>query len=263
MNAGEILKLEMRRTKVKDLLEYLTGHDNHCDGPYNPRRIAWNIKVGCNEGNLSDTKIREEYGLQEKWDERWEEELEVNGNLFDQAREDGLDFVGDTIGKYKPQCPWTTKEGDEFDYEMWQAGRSGGWLELHRFEGFGVKLSDLEDQYGLLCETERSYICPECEGRFVGKPDGSDEKIWCRTTCPNREEHTEAYYGELEDEGLNNEVWLEKFVRFCKSLDEFDASKELEYQLAFRRQELEERWEEERKEEIREAGEAEERCLAF
>jgi len=260
MDAGEILKLELRRTKVKDLLEYLTGHDNHCDGPYNPRRIAWNIKVGCNEGNLTDPEIRKEYGLQEKWDERWEEELEVNSNLFYQACDDGLDFVGDTTGKYKPQCPWTTKEGDEFDYEIWQAGRSGGWLELKSFEGAEVKLSDLEDLYGLLCEAD---ICPECEGRFVDSPDGKGGQVWHKTTCHDPEGHTESYYYELENDGLNSEDWLEKLVRFCKSLDEFDASKELEHQLAFRRQELEERWEEERKEEIIEAGEAEERYLAF
>ena len=263
MDAGEILKLELRRTKVKDLLEYLTEHDKHCDRV--PYRIAWKIKVRCNEGNLSDPKIRKGYGLQEKWDERWEEKLEVNHNLFDQACEDGLDFVGDTHDKkHASMCPWTTKEGDEFDYEICQAGRSGGWIELHRFEGAEVKLDDFEDQYGLLRETEESYTCPECEGRFVNRSDGKQSgKVWHKITCHDPERHTEAYYEDIEDNGLADEDWLEKLVRFCKSLDEFDASKELKYQLAFRREELEERWEEERKEEIREAGEAEECCLAF
>lgn len=260
MNPEDILILEMRRNRVKELLDYLLGHDRHSDG--GPDRIAWNIKVYDADYNLGRPELRQEYGLKEKWDKRWEKQLE-DGNFVNQCCQDGLDFLGDTYGKYKPMCPWTTKEGDDFSYELWQGGRSGGWMELHRFEGAEVKMDNLEERYGLLCETEESYTCPECEGHFVDRSDGKQGwRVWHKTTCHDPERHTEAYYEE-EDNGLDCEGWLEKLVRFCKSLDEFDASKELEHQLAFRRQELEREWEEEERIETQKEAEAEELYLEF
>lgn len=254
MDGGEILKLELRHTKVKNLLEYLTKHDKHCDR--SPHHIAWNIKVRCNEGDLSDPKIREEYRLKDEWDERWEKHLEEDHDLFYDCCNNGLGFVGDTAGKYKPFCPWITEEGDEFDYELGQGGRSGGWLELYNFEGGKVDLDSLEDQYAGLCETEEKYACSKCTGHFIKRENGPS--TWKTTVCHNPEEHTESYYENLENELLQNEEWLEKLVRFCKSLDEFDASKELTHQFAFRRQELEDEWEGERKEETQKQVEMEE-----
>jgi len=243
INPEDILVLEMKRDTVKELLEYLTEHDKHCDR--NSNCIAWNIKTyAADESLRKNPELRREYGLQDKHDRRWEKELEQNRNLIGNCCEDGLDFVGDTRCKGRvPFFPWTTKEGDEFDYEIWQAGRSGGWLELHTFEGSKVKLDDLEELYEYFCETEADYCCNECKGHMIQVKcsDGYRSK-WVRDKCHDPEAHTQSYYEELENK-LGEHDWLEKLVRFCRSLDEFNASAELEHQLANRRQQLEEEWE--------------------
>ncbi len=248
MKPEDILVLEMKREAVKELLVYLTEHDTHSDR-HDPNHIAWNIKTHAADESLKDPELRREYRLKDKHDERWEKELEQNRELVWNCCEDGLDFVGDTLDKKRnPFSPWTTKEGDEFDYEIWQAGRSGGWLELHTFEGGKVKPAYLKELYECLCETEADYCCRACEGHMIqvevkgGYTGTYNVPKWVREKCHGPGLHTQSYYEELEGK-LFEQDWLEKLVRFCRSLDGFDANKKLEHQLAHRRQQLEEEWE--------------------
>lgn len=249
MSPEEKLILALRREALKKTYEYLLEHDTHYDHGTR-KHIAWNIKVRMNESDLRDPATRKEWGLKKKWDKRWEQETEKNHDLFWSCCEDGLGFVGDTRGKYKPMFPWITKDGDEFDYEIWQAGRSGGWLELYSFEGSMANVGDLDETYQDILEEEGDYQCSECVGHVLTvQKNGYTDYKWVRDACNNPETHTEEYYenlGRLIDCEANPD-WLEKLAKFCRSLDEFDARRELEHQFAFRRQEKEEEWEEEAK----------------
>lgn len=251
MSPEEKLKLAVRRETIKETYGYLLNHSARYGNHGTSKYIAWNIKVHMFESELRGPAIRKEYGLKKKWDEQWEQEIEKKPDMFWRCCEDGLGFVGDTRGKHKPMFPWTTKDGDEFDYEIWQAGRSGGWMELHSFEGVAINVNDLDETYQGLITEEVDYLCSGClrHAVFVQKV-GYDEGKWVRDFCGSPETHGDEYYETLENLIGRDRVteWLEKLAKFCRSLDEFDAKRELEHQFAFRRQEKEVEWKEEAEE---------------
>jgi hypothetical protein len=211
------LKLAMERELKAELIDYLADHATHSDR-YDSGRLAWNIKTYRADHDLDNKELRKEYGLKERWDTKWGETIESDDGLIWQCCEDGLGFVGDE--KYRH---WNWNEGMEeigdCTYELYQTGRSGGWLELHKFDGSEVKAEDF-----IIPE---EYHCNSCSA-----DEGCNEEL-----------HHDIALNEYLDE-LDYD-WLKKLVIFCKSLDKFDADKELEHQLAFRRQQMEEEWEKE------------------
>lgn len=193
----------------KGLLEYLLAHDEHGG------KIAWNIKTHRAEVRKLPENLYIENNLDHYWDEKWEEYLDEHDELFGNCCEDGLGFVGSNKNR---QWDWR----DYQDYDLYQAGRSGGWLELSRFEGQKVSLLVLEEYYEDLCNGVSSDF------------EDFDELV----------------------ESVDH-AWLDKLVEFCKSLDTFNASRELEHQYASRRAFMEEEWNNEEhplKRELRKIG---------
>ena len=130
------------------LIAYLTGHTAHGDA-HQPAHLAWDIKVRFSDNTGWGALKRHPGGLalSHQWDERWEEYLQAHSEaIWERACEDGLTFVGD--GKWR-HYNWTDGlEGcDGVDYTLWQAGRSGGWLELFTFDGSTVGWSDRADDW--------------------------------------------------------------------------------------------------------------------
>ena len=74
------------REELQEVVDFLAGHDDHGG------RIAWNIKVY--DSDMAD-EVRKEFNLQERWDSKWEEELEKDYHLFYNASSDGLSWTGD------------------------------------------------------------------------------------------------------------------------------------------------------------------------
>jgi len=124
----------MRLLKKSAIIAYLEDNGGHCHW-YDYYPLAWNIKV-----NRIDTMGRgygNPYKNDPKYDDRWEAWLEKHdGEVFEIVCEDALSGL---VGKEK-QRMFDFFEGhpdpylDGIHFEMWQAGRSGGWLVLDKIE---------------------------------------------------------------------------------------------------------------------------------
>jgi len=199
------------------IIDYFIDHEKH-SSRYNPKYLAWNIKV--DDYNLSD-KHYKEFRLDPKWDNRWDEYEERGCDIFSQICQGGLGFVGD---KKTRDFDWTVYPGKEFDYTLWQSGRSGGWLILTMFEDKEMKnfdiCDDLRDTYDIECDYTLSNLSDDTQDDYIGTGESAGVR------------------------GIIDRI-LDKYVtmyKFCKSLDEFNASEEYLYQLASHRQEKELEW---------------------
>lgn len=169
--------------------------------------LAWNIKVGsCDtSGHKGSSQLNKDY------DKLWEKYLEDKDEFFYRCCEDGLGFVGD-----KKHRQWNWNDGipeiEKCDYELYQAGRSGGWLVLSEFDG--VEIAALKDNVEDFIQQVEDY---EIDEQF----DCADEVL---------------------DEMEGNVDLLEKLEIFCESLDKFDATVEWNEQCNSRRSQIEHDW---------------------
>lgn len=115
--------LESRR----EIIEFLCNHEMHrLDNNYSPFALAWNIKVyafntsGKIDGFTPDAEL----------DERWEEYIERNDELF-------WTVAADALSQFTDKNYSTYDGNDAGEYEFGITGRSGGWLVLRKIEGFG------------------------------------------------------------------------------------------------------------------------------
>lgn len=99
------------------------------------RWISWNIKVyGFDASGKSQNDY---YGVEDRFDEKWEQYLEDTPEVFDWACQDALSGL---VGKASHR-DWDFFEGhpdkdlDGIQYEMYTAGRCGGHLILDKFDG--------------------------------------------------------------------------------------------------------------------------------
>lgn len=205
------LEYELRKTKILSkfipLKEWFGSRGYRSYDYGRTRGLAWNIKIYNNDetGHSGSEKVNSKY------DKLWEKYLKDTPEFFGWCCEDGLGFVGKKFRQYN----WN--EGvpgiEECDYELVQAGRSGGWLILESFDGVGV--SDLQDNIESFVDTLEEHEANE----------GQD------------------YAEEILDEIEGNVDLLEKLKIFCESLDKFDATEEWNHQCNFRRYNLECEWE--------------------
>ena len=114
-------------------------------------------------------------------------------------------------------------------YAIYPSGKSGGWLELHKFDCAEPDISEIKElsKCGVLSFEDYK------EKWFNGEP-GEDVA----------NEYLDEYLAEIESHKL-----LKLFV---EEVDKFDAERELIYQLGFRRQQLEEEWDEEFEDQVME-----------
>lgn len=207
----EGLEYHLRKIKILSMFtplkEWFLDREFRSCGHGETSGLAWNIKVhSCDtSGHKGSSKVGKEY------DKLWEKYLEGNNEFFYQCCEDGLGFVGDK--KYRH---WDWAEGlpglEKCDYELYQAGRSGGWLVLSEFDG--VEIDALKDDVEDLAQHLEDY--------------------------ESNEQFDDAEYTLNEMEG--NIALLEKLKIFCDSLDKFDATIEWNEQCNFRRSQIEDDW---------------------
>lgn len=123
----ELFPLEGRA----DIQNYLMEHETHkVGGPYSKSALAWSIKVG----NFDTSGKQGDEEVDERFDERWEAEVENNPHIFSTACEDALRTF--TEGEYS-----TYPGNDQGHYTFGIAGRSGGWLTLESVKGISEKLA--------------------------------------------------------------------------------------------------------------------------
>lgn len=204
------LEYELRKTKILSkfipLKEWFESREYRNYDHGRTQGLAWNIKVWNNDetGHSGSEK------LNSKYDKLWDKYLKDTPEFFGWCCEDGLGFVGKKFRQYN----WN--EGipgiECCDYELVQAGRSGGWLILERFAN--VDLFQYKDDIELLLT-----ILQEDEDKI-------DIEDLCETLA------------NIED--LSDSLTALKI--FCESLDKFDATKEWNHQCNFRRYNLECDW---------------------
>lgn len=195
------IQREIIKTELREILEYLEGH------PLHDSRLAWNIKVYS-----PDTSGRSgDCHTDKKWNPLWDLFVEKDQGFFWLCCEDGLGFTGD---KESRQFNWNDgiPEIEGCDYELWQAGRCGGWLELHSFDGGSL---DIDEAIGDI------KTCLESED-----PEDPEE-----SGCPR-----DFLVGDSSFD------YYKKLIIFSKSLDEFDATEEWNHQCNFQRYLMEEKW---------------------
>jgi hypothetical protein len=209
------------RDELQKVVDFLAGHDDHSG------KIAWNIKVY--DTDITD-EVRKEFSLDKKWDKRWEEESEKDYHLHSNACEDGLSWTGDSQKQdYNYIEGHANQELSSSNYEIYSSGRSGGWLELHKFNCSEPDYDEIKGLSTCGVLSFRDYK----EKWFNGEP-GEDIV----------EEYLDEYLGDMESYKL-----LKLFV---EEVDKFNAQRELIYQLGFRRQQLEEEWNEEFEDQVME-----------
>jgi len=206
---------------VSEIIDYFVDHDRHSNR-HDGSCLAWNIKV---RDFWLKEKHYKEYGLDHKWDNRWDE-YERTHDVFWSCCEDGLSFVGDAKRRIDN---WTVYPGIEYEYTIWQSGRSGGWLELHEFEGMNMSGFDIIEDLKDIYYTEYDYELQDA--------DDDDDESCIRA----KKEAESAGVRAVIDRVIDSFVPL---YMFCRSLDDFDASEEYLHQLAFRRNPKEEEWNE-------------------
>lgn len=200
-----------------EIIDYFLEHDTHSIGNgYSPSVMAWNIKV--RKFDL-EPKHYKEFGLHHKLDKQWEMHCKEN-DPFWLCCEDGLRFI--------LEGEWTYYPGIESKYKMYTAGRSGGWLVLDEFEGMKMKDFDIK------AKIDEAF---EWGTQNYGELD-EDEAM---------EENKRRKLSSGIQSVLMVIFDLIPLYKFCKSLDEFDASEEFLYQLGFQRQQWEEEWMKEHK----------------
>ena len=207
------LEYDLRKTKILSkfisLKKWFESRDYRSYDHDRTQGLAWNIKVHNNDetGHSGSEKINSKY------DKLWERYLKGYECFFDECCEDGLGFVGDA--KYR-QYDWNAgiPEIEAIDYDLAQAGRSGGWLILSTFDGGEV--SEVKDNI-------ESFIYRLETHEADGNLDLADELL-------------------DETENNNSIDLLEKLKIFCDSLDKFNATQEWNHQCSFRRYNLECEW---------------------
>ena len=206
----DLLKeVEKTKKKYKLLINRILDRNFYCPdrGDYCPE---WNIKVSGDYSGHSGSEKTDK-----KWDILWEKWLEEHKeNFFWNCCEDGLGFVGD---KKTRDYDWHGRipEIEGCDYELYQAGRSGGHLYLKTFDGQETNKGKFKEIAGYLDET------------IDIETDFSDVEGWI---------------GDI-DNILPGVDWLKKLLMFCESLDRFDATEEWNHQCNYRRSEKEAEWE--------------------
>lgn len=186
------------------IVEYFEGHSRHSER-YGKDCISWNIKISKGFNGLQE-KHYEEYGLDKKWDEKWEEYCKENDSLFWDACCEALYFVEEG---------YITSRTHEFeDFKMCTAGRLGGWLELHEFEGEDMRGFDLTERI------QDSFFA-------IYVPDE-----------PETEEMAMHYL-------FDTILYYIKLYQFCKTIDSLDPDECYLGSLAHIRSIKEEEWEDE------------------
>lgn len=220
----KIVETIKTRDELQEVVDFLAAHDSRYDR--SERRIAWNIKV--HDYDLPD-EVRKEFSLEKKWDDRWEEALNNDYNILDRACQDGLGFIGDEKSQHYNYIEGhEDKDLSTSNYVIWQAGRSGGWLELHSFNGTGPDIHRIRavSEGGMWSFQEYCDFCTS--NKTIKDSDELDQLLTA---------YIDEYLGEIEGFKL-----LKLFV---EEVDKFDAGNELRYQLGFQRQQLEEEWQQE------------------
>ncbi len=133
------------RTRL-DIVAGLAAHAFHAD-----RRsfhLAWNIKV-----HSPDTSGRTDgYKPDEAFDGLWDAYVQKNAeHVFQQAAEDGLrEYLDGSATSYLGE------EGGSFEFAV--GGRSGGWLELVRFQGRDMSFGSMGDVVETLLEMDEDDL---------------------------------------------------------------------------------------------------------
>lgn len=151
----------------REIVEFLCNHPMHrLDNSYSPFVLAWDIKV-----RSFDTSGKAEgFEPDPDFDERWQEYLEENGELF-------WTIAADETSQFTENGYSTYDGNDEGQYEFGTTGRSGGWLVLTKVKGLGelkwinqadmrIDLkgwadSDLVRLYKLVAQVDKDVADPE------------------------------------------------------------------------------------------------------
>jgi len=204
---------KVKSVRIKDIISYFENHDYHSDR-HDPDHIAWNIKV--RDFDIKENHY-EEFGLDHKWDEKWEEYVNQNYELFGQMCELGLDFAGSNNMR---SCDFM----GESNYKLYCEGRSGGWLALHEFDGYDTN-KIVDSILEIIDETIEEMI---------------DDIRECRLGEKDHIQH-DLFIG-YKEKAIDGIDYYTPIYKFCKALDNFDATKEFLNQLAFHRCTKEEEW---------------------
>ena len=204
------------RDELQEVVDFLAGRASHGG------KISWNIKVY--DTDMTD-EVRKEFHLDSKWDDRWEKAFESDYHIHSSACEDGLSWTGnsddnDSGRGYNYIEGHENKELSSSNYEIYPSGRSGGWLELHKFN----------------CSEPDLY-----EIKLLSEDGVMDYTTYVREKGYEEEDTVSEYI-----DGYLSEIESYKLLKlFVEDIDKFDAQRELIYQLGFQRQQLEEEWDKE------------------
>jgi|HigsolmetaGSP11D_1036233.scaffolds.fasta_scaffold02055_1 hypothetical protein len=120
----------------REIIDFLANHTLHEVGRGRGEAIAWDVKVR----NFDASGHHQDFENDPAFDERWDEFVENNPNLFWEAAHDGLSmFLEGDFAPFPDTAPG--------DFEFATAGRSGGWLVLTGAKGFDVLTWDHQTDY--------------------------------------------------------------------------------------------------------------------
>lgn len=115
-------RFKVPRVKKDEIIDYFRHHRHHSDRMEDPPRLAWSCKIFNCDMNLSH--------IDNKWNSRWRSHVkeDYNSELF---------WIMCERVREALECDIEALFSD-YEVELAQEGRSGGWLVLRRFKGIDM-----------------------------------------------------------------------------------------------------------------------------
>lgn len=188
------------RTRL-DIVAELAAHAVHREF-HGRNHLAWNIKIY--DADLSGRS--EGYAPNEAYDKLWEAYVAANKDMVVQ------EACSDALRHYLDGEATSFLGDDAGDFEFQVTGRSGGWLELSKFDGRSLGFGSMGDRVETLLEMDEDALARLYVGVKTFDKNIEPERDFAYQVSFHRSTMEEDWSNPDVAEALAEELGVEEFV---------------------------------------------------